>query len=136
MGQTYPSSKLANDTHAGIVHHGSILSNGRDAMGDFLKKVLYRILALPGERVLERATKVAHCVGENGNVVTADGISVKDHGKADTLGTVVVVVPCRHASSTVRLAQANLEAEDGDTDTEKGKEVRDEELKTVVVVHD
>jgi hypothetical protein len=73
-----------------------------------------------------------HDPGKNRDVVCGNDKAIHDDGETDTLGALVNAIEGDDDTATVGLADADLEAKNGDTEEEEGNQVRDEPLEAVV----
>jgi hypothetical protein len=73
-----------------------------------------------------------HDPGKNRDVVRGNNETIHDDGETDTLGALINAIKGDDDAATVGLADADLEAENGNTEEKEGNEVWDEPLEAVV----
>lgn len=136
-----PSDSLADEAQVrvlGVLDDAAAFDNSRDGsnIGDDI--VVKEIIdtTIPSQRAMEGHAKVVHNPAQDGHVVCNDDVSRKHDAKANTLEPIVHAVVGRDYTSAIGLSDGNLEEEYGDSEEEKGDEVRNEPLETAVRKND
>jgi hypothetical protein len=73
-----------------------------------------------------------HNPGQDRDVVSSNNKSVHDDGQADTFGMLVDPIEGNNDTAAIGLANADLEAQNWNSEEEEGDQVRNEPLKTIV----